>query len=1152
MAENSHQKQTIFKCSLLGIDTNNQNVNEDLSEMLSDFQYTVLDIDGDTSLKYNIEFILTDDNFFSQIRDVYKTFHLKEKDPGRKLLPSFPKLMLQWGYQTGKTQKLSKIHIAQLSDISYKFKNNREKIVQIQAVDLRTFASQYMSDNEQHVPIFDKIGLTFPGSFDSMRNRQAKSRILLDRLATKGIPILYKVEGNERSLLRWSDVILRLGQSMTELITDTAPLMPDLDDDRLREINNLYSEAYDSYILAYLKGRGFDVESERHFIGLETGDVYMERIFAMTAAATKDFFKMYFNVDVELDSKASRYKSKYYYNSTWSKESLGTFGTLPLGSNQLTRFQAEEIYALNPVSELPEERNLKVDFHAGASSVFDLVQVKNPIPRHGTGGTIYRSGGVDQNNAMVALNALFLRIITSKYSISNVIPLDFTTFQDLENLSSLNWTQIMQELFAGISLEEYNKVFPQFYSDALDFTRMGRVRLRNGRLYIPPSVMKLSSNATINRKLPEPAYGKLLDNFIPFVRRFEFRFPDSPIFFNNVNLIEGYEGKRFDIVIPSNEDLLPLYPTGPFKTNMVTFKMPVNFNFFTDIFSYPNSILTDKFSTYGDLENLPPEQRPALNNIIARVNAIDKTEHLAAKKLPSKSMESQRLESVKLGSDVTPKIFSKLSTEERLEIRYANMKCKFVVPQGVNFYKSLQGVVKKHNEVFIDPAYHINFRVYNTRSTPNTYRFISPSGTDTSNYEDFIQTLAKSKLPPLAHIIEFSLGTSNDSNHVLPIVESFKLHKDTTLHNIKNTKDNKHPASNDAEYNLDNSHKPIVFQYGSQGISDIDDIVSFFEFNGDLRMLANTGGSVKLIDDLATLSAELNTDNLSNEFVNLLNQIVNAKDDNGNNPVRQYLIEVNAGGQISVDDATQTVNEMFETLERLIEALDPKNKKEPVEVNDNFFESIQNVESTLMAAEPPSPKDREVFNSRDISSNDITKMLKILSFIANRQIFNTLFSMETKYEDAIQRLKPYELKEKGFWKSAFSFEQFEPAPEDAKPSFISSPSVTTFKLRQNNPFNNKNNTGQVLNMVGAEYFKNANTPWEVKVKTLGIPELDGVEEIFEKRVVNLQIKDLSREYRNRTSAPHFLEGGYRILGIKHNLNTKGYTSEFTLLKQIES
>ena len=60
------------------------------------------------------------------------------------------------------------------------------------------------------------------------------------------------------------------------------------------------------------------------------------------------------------------------------------------------------------------------------------------------------------------------------------------------------------------------------------------------------------------------------------------------------------------------------------------------------------------------------------------------------------------------------------------------------------------------------------------------------------------------------------------------------------------------------------------------------------------------------------------------------------------------------------------------------------------------------------------------------------------------------------------------------------------------------------------------------------------------------------DDFWPKEKLNLQIKDLSREYRNRTSAPHFLEGGYRILGIKHNLNTKGYTSEFTLLKEIQS
>ena len=62
--------------------------------------------------------------------------------------------------------------------------------------------------------------------------------------------------------------------------------------------------------------------------------------------------------------------------------------------------------------------------------------------------------------------------------------------------------------------------------------------------------------------------------------------------------------------------------------------------------------------------------------------------------------------------------------------------------------------------------------------------------------------------------------------------------------------------------------------------------------------------------------------------------------------------------------------------------------------------------------------------------------------------------------------------------------------------------------------------------------------------------MDTVNDIFGKRIVELRVKDLSREYQLMRNATHWLTGDYQIIGLKHNLNTKGYTSEFTLLKML--
>ena len=1172
--KNSNQKQTIFKCSLIGVDAKSKkNVFEDLSEHLSDFQYSVLHVEDDTTLKYNIEFILTDNTFFNQIREVYQDFYVEaQTEDQTSLLPSFPKLMIQWGYQSGKEEHLSSIHIAQISDISYKFKNNREKIVQVQAVDLNGFASKYLTDKEQHVPIFDSIGLTFPGDIEDLIV-ESQNIDNFNKLLNQGIPVLYRTEGNERVLLKFTDVVTALAASMTDLIGETHALFPHQSGDAasLKEIEDFYQGAYSSYVLSYLNGRdigtSFDLEK---IVDPEAGERIArlwkyskpEKIWTATAQATKNFFKVYFNIDIDVENKNKRYDKSYYYDSTWSKENLGVYGNLPLGPKTLSRLDIDKFDKMKPQVELPPSKNLAVDFHAMTNSVNDLIGeslgghllIPNIPSFQGLDAEDSRNQGRTRRHHQNLWKTFTGIVQNENFRNNKIITLDpvstgltpLTNINNFPDLDENTWYNFLVQTIGDFGQEynEMDELFTNFKSDKLKFNRMDRVRLRNGVLDISPTDEDFLLDS--NKKSSTGSRRKTrLDEFIPNVKRFRFKFPGYPIFVNNVNIIEGYEGRRFDIIMPSKEELQSELGTQGYKP--VTFKMPIKFDVTTKIVSFDNSIETDLFSSLGDLDEdiFPPVFTSTSNNIFSRVNSIDKTETFVNTEAQKSIDEaSTKLVSVNVDSGVKPKHFDKLGPEEKLEIRYSDMKAKLVVPENTNFFKAIKQIVKRHNDLFSDPKHHFNFRVYNTRKTLNQSQAFGSNLYFQNNYADVSSVMAGSTATPKAHIVEFSLNkpisNRRDSQlntyHFLKDVNSFNIHDEIVQHNIKEVKTKRHVTSDEKEWRIHNTYKPIEFQYGAQDNTNIDDIVTFLEFNGDLRMLANVGGGVRIIDDVKKLSADLNSESLRDVLFTFMGEITRSEKllDSGTLSVKEYIAKVKG------PEKKEYVEEMFKTLEALRVSLSPSYDPETsninpggIQIDDTFFEPLAEAPSFFASMDPvsrPTDMDANIFGY--LGTKDFNNALKVLSFLANRQVFNSIFSVTTTYSTGIQQLQP---------------------GEEDNPTLVNTPSVTSFKMRQNNPFGNTtSDTGSlsnILKLVGAEYFLNSNTPWEVKIKTLGIPELDGIEEIFEKRLVNLKVKDLSREYKAKAKANHFLSGAYTIIGLKHNMNSRGYTSEFTLLKR---
>tara|TARA_R110002020_G_scaffold245639_1_gene459355 strand:- start:132 stop:752 length:621 start_codon:yes stop_codon:yes gene_type:complete len=115
----------------------------------------------------------------------------------------------------------------------------------------------------------------------------------------------------------------------------------------------------------------------------------------------------------------------------------------------------------------------------------------------------------------------------------------------------------------------------------------------------------------------------------------------------------------------------------------------------------------------------------------------------------------------------------------------------------------------------------------------------------------------------------------------------------------------------------------------------------------------------------------------------------------------------------------------------------------------------------------------------------------------------------------------------------------------------------TYSLIYDNPFDKykhytDNNKSRLATQMLESLYRNMTTPWEIKIKTLGIPEMDRMVELIAPRYLNFEVHDLSKELKVG-GYRHWLTGPYRPMAINHKINNSiGYVSEFTLLKELGS
>ena len=71
---------------------------------------------------------------------------------------------------------------------------------------------------------------------------------------------------------------------------------------------------------------------------------------------------------------------------------------------------------------------------------------------------------------------------------------------------------------------------------------------------------------------------------------------------------------------------------------------------------------------------------------------------------------------------------------------------------------------------------------------------------------------------------------------------------------------------------------------------------------------------------------------------------------------------------------------------------------------------------------------------------------------------------------------------------------------------------------------------------------------QVRVKILGIPEMDKITEVHARKILFL-VRDISRERFSNHKVLHWISGAYQVIGVKHTINPeKAYTTELLIYR----
>ena len=131
MSAFSDNKKVFVKLGLLGWKSTQDFFEIDISDSLLNFKYTMLGLEesSESSFTFDLDILNPVEELESVIRAIYSHMFASVKGSKDKLATT-PKMLIQWGYGDVSEGK-SKIHVAQISDVKYKFNDKREKVLSI-------------------------------------------------------------------------------------------------------------------------------------------------------------------------------------------------------------------------------------------------------------------------------------------------------------------------------------------------------------------------------------------------------------------------------------------------------------------------------------------------------------------------------------------------------------------------------------------------------------------------------------------------------------------------------------------------------------------------------------------------------------------------------------------------------------------------------------------------------------------------------------------------------------------------------------------------------------------------------------------------------------------------------------------------------------
>jgi len=444
--------------------------------------------------------------------------------------------------------------------------------------------------------------------------------------------------------------------------------------------------------------------------------------------------------------------------------------------------------------------------------------------------------------------------------------------------------------------------------------------------------------------------------------------------------------------------------------------------------------------------------------------------------------------------------YSELHPQFKHELNYGTLVASLHSPEGESVIDTIRGVFAKLNKIVKGSG----SRIYLKEDT-------------VSEQADFEERLALySERPDHAVIARFEIGSEG--------AEETK-----TLPNLKQ-------IESFPRINSDIASGVVNMSYGQA-----DSIVKYFDFNGDVTYLAN------LLKSIATQTS------LENTYAHLKNDALRLKV----YPILDILLEDEEFLEKLKEDKEDNYEQIISDLEALKTQLSLTSEDKGVEeevqgISHNLLTNVGYVDAYL--ADNDVRKRLEEDAGLDEFQDKYTTTERFFKALLSNEGIASLFKVSDKVYKEGKLVSPVA--------RALNIGLEEETIEEDEETL----EAVYYVLRGNNIYSDyagmtetdkiiakTNQATHLLNLD--QWVQNHTFAFELKMKTLGIPEMDTLDEISSPRIFNFKVHDLSREnskdIEDDTTPMHWLTGLYRPTAINHTINNSvGYTSEFKLLKDM--